>query len=185
VAIGAYSTGNLSFPEELEIPVGEPAAGIYNNKTQAMAALQIVLEAEVAVLTGAYPTEVAAVNAAYQASIDHILLELATLQTANITFAITYTSFDTVDAFAPPGSTQTTLGFIETLHSAGALTDKGNVAEILEKMVTTSRGGQAVIAAMREGRNLKRLSDANIINDTEISSDPAVSEPGDILPSSY
>jgi hypothetical protein len=90
-----------------------------------------------------------------------------------------------VDAFAPPGSTQTTLGFIETLHSAGALTDQGNVAEILEKMVTTSRGGQAVIAAMREGRNLKRLSDANIINDTEISSDPAVSEPGDILPSSY
>ena len=49
------------------------------------------------------------------------------------------------------------------LHSSGEDDSLGGEAFILEKMAdTTILGGQAIIAAMREGRNLKRLGDAGI-----------------------
>ena len=166
--------------EELIIENGYPAGGtvppgiIYNNKTAEMIQLQIEADAAVATLETNYPTEVANANTAYQDSIDHVVLEQQTLLEADVDFATTRSTRDTI------------LSFAANLHSFGTRTDKGDMAEILEAVVDTStRGGQAIIGAMREGRNLKKLADAGIATDNKIDDTPSVTLPGNIAPSSY
>jgi len=172
--------------EELEIPFGLPGAGTYPNKASAMAQLQIEADAGVTILTAAHPTEVADANAAFQSSIDHILLELDTLAKASVRFQTTYTTYDaTPTDGSPQPSQQTTLSFAANLHSYGIQTDKGNIAEIMEKMVTDTRGGEAIVGAMREGRNLKKLDKIGVSADNKIDDTPEVTIPGDIQPSSY
>jgi len=62
---------------------------------------------------------------------------------------------------------------------------EGGTAEILERIVDfSSLGGQATIAAMREGRNLTRLGNANIQRDAPIDF-TGVQDPASLLSASY
>ena len=57
--------------------------------------------------------------------------------------------------------------FAENLHRYGNDTAVGGVAQYLEGIaVTSSLGGQSVVAAMREGRNIVRLQAAGLADDT-------------------
>ena len=71
------------------------------------------------------------------------------------------------------------------LPTLGQDDSEGGTAEILERTVDfSSLGGQATIAAMREGRNLARLGDANIQRDAPIDF-TGVEDPATLLSASY
>lgn len=71
------------------------------------------------------------------------------------------------------------------LPNLGTDTQEGGAAEILERIVDfTSLGGQAIIATMREGRNIQRLADANIQQDAPIDTS-GVQDPATLVTSTY
>ncbi len=185
---GTYDTGS---PPEVLIPDGLPGGGVtppgitYDNHDQAMD--WITLEA-ITIVSGIAAANTAIATAtlpAYEAILAQIELELQTFKDAAVQFTQTYNpTFDGTTPI-PLSDSQTVLLFAANLHIYGNLTDKGNMAEILEKLATTTIGGQSIIAAMREGRNLKKLANANITPENAISDEPTIVESGDISPSFY
>jgi len=88
-----------------------------------------------------------------------------------------------VDIIQP--SNTTAIAFAENLVTYGQDASFGGAAMWLERAVNIdSLGGQAVIAAMREGRNIQRLSAAGIDQDAAISTD-GLEYPGDLVPDQY
>lgn len=64
------------------------------------------------------------------------------------------------------GTNTVAIQFAENLHRYGNDTGVGGVAQYLEGIAdTSSLGGQSVIAAMREGRNIVRLENAGLADD--------------------
>lgn len=84
-----------------------------------------------------------------------------------------------------PATDQTAISFAQSLPSYGTQTEFGGPAMWLERVANASSlGGQTVIAAMREGRNTKRLNDAGLITDGPISTQ-GLEYPGDLQPNQY
>lgn len=79
----------------------------------------------------------------------------------------------------------TALNLAESLPDIGKDTSFGGAAMWLERVVdATSLGGQATIAAMREGRNLERIADAGIQQDAPLNT-TGLQTPGVLVPSTY
>lgn len=84
-----------------------------------------------------------------------------------------------------PATDQVAISLAQGLASYGEDTSFGGAAMWFERVVDyNSLGGQSVIAAMREGRNNRRLSDAGIQQDGAISTE-GLEEPGVLLTSQY
>jgi hypothetical protein len=65
--------------------------------------------------------------------------------------------------------------FVQNLPGYGNLTANGDAAEFLENIAdTTTLGGQAIVGAMREGRNDTRLGAVRLYNTNKIPSSPLV-----------
>lgn len=95
-----------------------------------------------------------------------------------------YTSQAGVDYFLlQSGDTNNTKSFVQNLSYYGQLTAEGDAAEFLENLAdTTILGGQAIVGAMREGRNQTRLNASGLYNNTQIPSDAVVAPIPVILP---
>lgn len=95
-----------------------------------------------------------------------------------------YTSQAGVDYFLlQSGDTNSTKSFVQNLPYYGQLTAEGDAAEFLESLAdVTTLGGQAIIGAMREGRNQARLNASGLYNNTQIPSDAVVAPIPVILP---
>lgn len=92
---------------------------------------------------------------------------------------------DNVDLSSIPASQTTAIQLAQNLPTFGLDTSEGGTAELLERIVDfSSLGGQAVIASMREGRNLARLANANVEQDTSLDTD-GVQDPGSLTTSQY
>lgn len=90
-----------------------------------------------------------------------------------------------LDLTAIPASDQVAISLAQQLPELGKDTSFGGSAMWLERVVNVdSLGGQSVIAAMREGRNLQRLADANIQQDAPIDTQ-GFAEPGVLTPNQY
>ncbi len=77
-------------------------------------------------------------------------------------------------------------GLVSNLHSIGQDTSLGGSAYVLEKLADTSiKGGQAVIAAMREGRNIQRLANAGIPSSLFATSASKTTQQATLLTSTY
>lgn len=74
------------------------------------------------------------------------------------------------------------MSFVGGLHGLGKDVTAGGPAEFLEKVAVSNLPGNSVIAAMREGRNLKALSDAGISTDTQLNSENANPVPANLIP---
>lgn len=87
-----------------------------------------------------------------------------------------YTSQAGIDYFLlQPGDKNSVYAFVQNLPFYGLLTAAGDAAEFLENISdTTTLGGQAMIGAMREGRNNARLTQAGLYNTNQIPSDPEI-----------
>jgi len=71
------------------------------------------------------------------------------------------------------------------LPQLGTDTSEGGTGELLERIVNfNSLSGQATIAAMREGRNLQRLSTANIQQDAPLDT-TGLQNPGSLVSNKY
>ena len=74
------------------------------------------------------------------------------------------------------------LGFIQGLVSIGSDTTEGGAAQLLEGIADlTILGGQAVIGALREGRNLDLLSGTGVHTATQVSEESAEPPPQAVL----
>lgn len=92
---------------------------------------------------------------------------------------------DNTDLTAVRSSQDVAINLALSLPSLGTDDAEGGAAEIIERIVDfSSLGGQAIIAAMREGRNLQRLADANIQQDAPIDT-TGVQDPATLVTSTY
>ena len=82
-------------------------------------------------------------------------------------------------------SNNVAMSFAESLPTYGTQTYFGGPAMWLERVSNlNSLGGQSVIAAMREGRNAKRLSSAGLQQDGPINTE-GLQYPGELAPNQY
>lgn len=90
-----------------------------------------------------------------------------------------------LDVTTIPATNNSAISFAESLSTYGTQTEFGGPAMWLERVVdANSYGGQTVIAAMREGRNTKRLSQAGLQQDGPISTE-GLEYPGSLTPNQY
>jgi hypothetical protein len=161
-----------------------------NTATTAINALQTA--GSLATLNTAYVNILSAVNdagvitqisnansaiAALSASPYVITLNTAWTYMANLmNLSAKYTSQAGIDYFLlQPGDKNSVIAFVQNLPNYGLLTAAGDAAEFLENLAdTTILGGQAIVGAMREGRNNARLNAAGLYNTNQIPSAPIV-----------
>ena len=92
---------------------------------------------------------------------------------------------DNADLTAVRASDDAAINLATNLPNYGLDTSEGGAGELLERIVDfSSLGGQSVIAAMREGRNIQRLSDANIAQDAPIDT-TGLQDPANLLGGQY
>jgi hypothetical protein len=90
-----------------------------------------------------------------------------------------------LDASTVPASDITAINFGQNLPEIGKDTSFGGPAMFMERVIDINTlGGQATIAAMREGRNLQRIADAGVQQDAPINTE-GLEAPGDLVPSTY
>ena len=87
-----------------------------------------------------------------------------------------YTSQGSIDYFnLQAGDKNSIYSFSQNLPYYGLLTAAGDASEFLENVAdTTVLGGQAIVGAMREGRNNARLGTARMYNTNQVPSTPEV-----------
>ena len=95
-----------------------------------------------------------------------------------------YTTQAGIDYFLlQPGDKNSVYAFVQNLPYYGLLTANGDAAEFLENIAdTTILGGQAIVGAMREGRNNARLSVTSLYNTNQIPSNPEIAPIPVIVP---
>jgi len=90
-----------------------------------------------------------------------------------------------LDALAVPASDTVAINFGQSLPEIGKDTSFGGPAMFMERVIDINTlGGQATIAAMREGRNLQRIAEAGVQQDAPINTE-GLEAPGDLVPSTY
>ena len=115
--------------------------------------------------------------AALSANPNVTILNTAWTYMANLmNLSAKYTSQAGVDYFLlQSGDTSSTKSFVQNLSYYGQLTAEGDAAEFLENLADIATlGGQAIVGAMREGRNQARLNVSGLYNTTQIPSDAVV-----------
>jgi hypothetical protein len=123
--------------------------------------------------------------AALSANPNYTTLNTAWTYIANLMdLSAKYTTEAGIDYFLLiPGDKNSVYAFVQNLPVYGQLTANGDAAEFLEALAnTTTLGGQAVIGAMREGRNQQRLNESGLYNANQIPSNPEVAPIPVILP---
>jgi hypothetical protein len=161
-----------------------------NASTTAINALQTA--GSLATLNTAYVNILSAVNdagvqtqitnanaaiAALTANPNVTTLNTAWVYMANLmNLSAKYTSQAGIDYFLlQPDDKNSVYAFVQNLPYYGLLTANGDAAEFLENIAdTTTLGGQAIVGAMREGRNNARLSAAGLYNTNQIPSNPEI-----------
>ena len=95
-----------------------------------------------------------------------------------------YTTEAGIDYFnLQTGDKNSVYGFVQNLPQYGLLTANGDAAEFLINLADTAiLGGQAIVGAMREGRNQARLAANGFYNANQVPSDPEVDPIPVVLP---
>ena len=167
-------TGAYGAPPTITIPSGS-AAGVYATYDAALAALVTAANAAVgAAITAMGATTTASLNTAWHTMTSHSANE-ATFQTqASI-------NYSTLTA----GAQLPITAFIPALAGYGQQTQTGMAAEFLEAIANTANQyGQAMVGALREGRNTAGLNAINLKIDNAVPQQPASVPPQATLSSS-
>jgi len=141
-----------------------------------------------AVNNAAVITQIANANAAISAlsaSPYVTTLNTAWVYMANLmNLSARYTTEAGIDYFnLQSGDKNSVYGFVQNLPQYGLLTANGDAAEFLDNLADTAvLGGQAIVGAMREGRNQARLDANGIYNVNQVPSDAEVAPIPVVLP---
>jgi hypothetical protein len=157
------------------IPPG-PGAGTYIDPDAALNALITVAAAEVSSIESLYPTQSSVLNSnfismAANLNKENINLSLASIDVANL----------------DPTSRGPILSLVQSLPNYGIDAEQDGPAQFLETVANLStQGGQAIVACLREGKNVFVLDAAGAGQDTVIPSTPnSVPPRAHLIPSTY
>ena len=149
-------------PPTITIPSG-PGAGSYSDYDSALIALVAAADAAIGALITLYPDYVDQLNAAWQP------METAQPNTLTAKFAKAGVVWSDLQTAQLPIT-----AFISSIGSLGNDTEQGQSAQIFEGLADTSNAyGQALIGAMREGRNTAGITDIGLGIDNSVPSVPA------------
>jgi len=167
-------TSAFGVPPLITIPSGS-AAGVYATYDAALAALVTAANAAVgAAITAMGTTTTASLNTAWYTMTSHSANEAAFQAKASIDYA-------TMTA----GAELPITAFIPSLAGYGQETQEGMAAQFLEGIAnTTNQYGQAMIGALREGRNTAGVNAVNLKIDNAVPSLPDAVPPQATLSSS-
>jgi hypothetical protein len=142
------------------IPSG-PAAGTYTDANDAFnTGLIPATSTVIGNIVVGYATQTVSLNSNFSNIGNQISNEYTNQQAAEI-------KWNDLQA----NSRTSTLSFASTLHDIGIDITPGGPAEFIAQVANTStQTGQAIIASMREGRNIQLLSTAGIGSDAQVSS---------------
>jgi hypothetical protein len=114
-----------------------------------------------------YTNTIASINSSYSATVNQLAINVTNCVLAGIDIA--NVAFDIANANLISNATTTTMNFVSSLHDLGLDIAPGGTASFIERVSDQSNiTGQAVIASMREGRNIQRLNQIGILLDTQI-----------------
>ena len=155
-------TSGYGIPPTITIPSG-PAAGVYLTYNAALAALITAADAAVGTAISAMgATTTATLNTAWTAMTTHSANEETFQALASIDYA-------TLTA----GAQLPITAFIPALAGYGQETQQGMAAEFLEAIANTANQyGQAMVGALREGRNTAGINAVNLKIDNAVPSLP-------------
>ena len=181
------------------IPGGQPAAGTYYANTDGMGnvytsaadsamtgsggdspptgpGLISVAVTEIGNISTAYPTQVAQLNSYFNSMAQQVAFENTLQARAQIDFANLI-----------PNSSPSIYSLVYSLPTYGQQTQQGGQAQFWEGVADQSTfTGQAVVGALREGRNKTFLNNAGIITNSAIPADPNPPiPPANLIPSTY
>jgi hypothetical protein len=167
-------TSGYGVPPAITIPSG-PAAGLYATYDLALAALITAADAAVG-------TAIAAIGATTTDTLNTAWTEMTTHSANEDTFqALASIDYATLTA----GAQLPITAFIPSLAGYGQETQQGMAAEFLEAIANTANQyGQAMIGALREGRNTAGINAVNLKIDNAVPSLPNAVPPQATLSSS-
>lgn len=154
-------TDVYGIPPLITIPSG-PAAGPYLTYNAALAALITAADAAIGTAISAMGTATATLNTAWTEMATHSVNESVFQNLASI-------DFGTLTA----GAQLPITAFIPALAGYGQDTQKGMAAQFLESIANTANQyGQAMVGALREGRNTAGLNAINLKSDNAVPQQP-------------
>ena len=167
---GTYGNAN-----SIIIPSG-PGQGTYSNIDMAILSLCSSANSIISGLASSSSNAIANINANWLLVCNTVKSQVTNLNKSQINYAnLTPNQFPSVQAFA------------DSLHDYGLQTEAGGPAEYINAIANTAnQGGQAVVGALREGRNLAALSNGGIGADAQIPATPATPPaPGNLGQTNY
>ena len=154
---------------QVVIPSG-PGAGTYPASPATTAAIAIndaftnglipAVQSVISGFSGSNPTQYAALNYNWNNMVSQLLLEKSIQNKANLNFANLV-----------PGSTESIYGFVFSLPGYGQDTSVGGAAQFIQSVAnTTTLGGQAIVATMRQGQS--NVSGTGISTNSNVPASP-------------
>jgi hypothetical protein len=167
---GVYSVGNT-----VVIPAG-PGAGTYSNVDSALSALISDASNTVSGIQSSYPTQSANLNTNFTDMASSLSTENTNLSLASIDIPNLLTT-----------GRGPIMSFVQSLPNYGVNTQENGPSQFLETVADlNTQGGQAIVACLREGRNIAALNAVNVGVDTNIPATPATVPPqANLIPSTY
>ena len=166
-------TSVYGVPPTITIPAGS-AAGVYATYDAALAALITAADTAIGTAVVAMGTATTTLNTAWTEMVQHSANEPVFQAKASIDYA-------TLTA----GAQLPITAFIPALAGYGQQTQTGMAAQFLESIANTANQyGQAMVGALREGRNTAGLNSVNLKSDNDVPQQPASVPPQATLSSS-
>ena len=165
-----------TYTETWYIPAGRYglSSASYASRNLAVDDVITAIDIELASLASTYPTQATETTANITNSSAQIKRELENMPKAGIVTADTQTGIKTA-----------VMGLVTNLHQYGADESLGGTGWILENVASSDFYGESLVAALREGRNIRRLNDASIGNSLFIDSQTRTSQQASFLDSTY
>lgn len=153
---GTYGNGTIIIPSG-------PGQGTYGNADLAILSLCSSANGFISGYVTTYANAVANINSNWQVICGTVRNQVTNLSKAQINYAnLTPNQFPSVQAFA------------DSLHDYGTQQEAGGPAEYINAIANTvNQGGQAVVGALREGRNIAALNNGGLVADAQIPATPA------------
>ena len=160
------------FPPTMSAPLGGTTG--YGSRDAAVDALITELDGEYSRLATAYPTQA----------------ETSTNNISNMATQLKRELVNMPKAGIHPEDTQlgvknSVLSLVTNLHDYGTDDSLGGTGWILENVASTDFYGESLIAALREGRNIRRLNDASIGNALSVQANTRTSQKASLVDSTY
>jgi len=160
------------FPPTMSAPLGGTDG--YSSRDAATDALITELDSEYSRLATAYPTQAESTTDNISNMSAQVARELTNMPKAGI-----------VPEDTQLGVKNSVLSLVTNLHDYGRDDSLGGTGWILENVASTDFYGESLVAALREGRNIRRLNDASIGNALAIQADTRTSKKATLADATY